>query len=148
MENEYPFQLQDLNRELESEIEEGDEIDEEDFEEIKRKAPEPPSFPIATVILALLIDTVKLFTFGFLGIVTALAGFILVRIYLMGKMSFMKRFLYRKTVVAAAKNLIPVVGAFLGSWTWLILRAYGKQKERTGQIIDAVERLILRYGKK
>lgn len=147
MENEYPFQLEDLNRALEEETEEGDELDEEDFEEIKNKTPEEPSFPVATVILALLIDTVKLFTFGFLGIVTALAGFILIKVYIFGKMGFMKRFLYRRRIVAAAKNLIPVLGAFLGSWTWLILRAYGKEKERTAKIIDAVERLISQYGR-
>lgn len=147
MENEYSFQLEDLNRELEDEVEEGDELDEEDFEEIKRKIPEEPSFPIATFILALLIDIFKLFTFGFLGIVTALAGHILIRIYLLGKMGFMKRLLYRMFIVTAAKNLIFVLGAFLGSWSWLILRAHGMQKKRTAKIITAIEKLILKYGR-
>ena len=101
-----------------------------------------PSFPIITLTFAVLIDAIKLISGGFLGILAAILGFILVRVYLFGKMGFIKRFVYRKVVAAAVKNVIPVVGAFLGSWTWLIFRAHGKQKKRANQILTAVEKLL------
>lgn len=145
MPNQYPFELSDLNKELEDEIEPGEELNEEDFEEINAEGvPDRPSFPATVFVLAILIDIIKLVSFGFLGMLTAILGFIIIRVYLFGKMSFIKRYVYKKFIAAAVKNVIPIVGAFLGSWTWFILRAHSKNYKRIDQIITAVEKLIRR----
>ena len=143
MAEDYAFSAEDLNREFADELGPGEEWTQEDLEEIKIEGlpSSRPSFPLVTFVFAVLIDTVKLCSFGFLGIITAILGFILVRVYLFGKMGFIKRFVYQKTIVVVVKNIIPFVGAFLGSWSWFILRVHSKNYKRINQIIMALEKL-------
>jgi multisubunit Na+/H+ antiporter MnhG subunit len=139
----YTFGADELNRELADELEPGEEFTDDDVEELEIEGvPERPSFPLVTFIFAILLDTGKLFSGGFLGIIFGILGSILVRVYLIGKMGFIKRYFYKKTVAAAAKNVIPILGAFLGSWTWFVFRAHSKNWKRIDQILTAIERLI------
>lgn len=143
MAEDYAFGVDELNRELADELGFGEEFTDEDLEEIKIEGlpSSRPSFPLVTFVFAVLIDTVKLFSLGFLGVITAVLGFIVVRVYLFGKMGFIKRYAYRKTLAAVVKNIIPIFGAFLGSWSWFILRVHSKNYKRINQIIMALEKL-------
>lgn len=143
MAQDYAFSAEELNREFADELESGEEWTQEDVEEIKIEGlpSSKPSFPLVTFVFAVLIDTVKLFSLGFLGIIAGIFGFILVRVYLIGKYGFIKRWMWKRVLIKAGISSIPIVGAFLASWSWFILRAHSKNYKRINQIIMALEKL-------
>lgn len=142
------FTAENLNREFANELSPGEEFDEEEIEDIKAEGvpPERPSFPLITFIFAVLLDVLKplahIFSLGLLGTVISILGFILTRIYLIGKISSIKRYIWKKTIVTAMKSCIPVLGAFLGSWSYFILRAHSKNYKRIDQILTFIEKSV------
>lgn len=141
------FTAENLNREFANELSPDEEFDEEEIEDIKAEGvpPERPSFPLITFIFAVLLDVLKplvqIFSLGLLGIVISILGFILTRIYLIGKIGGIKRFIWKNTIVTAVKGSIPFLGAFLGSWSYFILRAHSKNYKRIDQILTFIEKL-------
>lgn len=148
MANQNSFSREELNQELANDSELGVEgLDEEDFETIEIEGvPERPGFPTITFIFAIILDLVKIISLGFFGWLASLLGFILVRVYLIGKMSFLKRRMRRKFAAQAFKGSIPILSIFLGSWTFFVLRAHAKNYQKIDKIISTVEKLIEKYN--
>ncbi len=143
MPQEYPFGFEDLNKELEDELEPGEEFTQEDWDEIEiRGVPKRPSFPFLTFVFAVLLDVVNLFGLGFLGIITGIIAIVMVRMYLIGKYNFIKRWMWKKALLRLGIKSIPILGPFLLSWSFFILRAHSKNYERIDKILTAIEKLI------
>ena len=145
MPNQYPFGLSDLNKELEEEFEPGEELEEEDFEEIKTEIPKRPSFPTITLIFAILKDFGDLVTLGILGTITNIIAWIVIRLYLFKKVGFIKRALYRQYIFALILEFIPFIN-MIPQWTIFVLRAYAKEHKKIDQILTAIEKLIIRHS--
>ena len=149
MADEFSFSAEDLNQELEDELNSGEEFSAEDVEELKIEGvpKHRPSFPLVTFASAVLIDTVNIFTGGFVGIITGIIAFILVRIYLIGKYGSIKRWIWRRALIRLGVKSIPVLGALLLSWSWFVWRAHAKNYKRIDQVLRAVEQLLLKKAK-
>jgi hypothetical protein len=143
MPQDHSFNINSLKEELGNEFEPGEEFEEEDFEEIRIEGvPEKPSFPIIIFIFAVIIDLFKLLSLGFFGPILFIFGWILVRVYLQGKISFIKRYVWKKALAHSIKNIFPLVSAFLGSWSYFIFRAHSKNYQRIDQILRAIEKSL------
>ena len=146
MPNQYLFGLSDLNKELEEEFEPGEELEEEDFEEIKTGTLKQSSFPIITLIFAILKDFIDLVTLGILGLITNIIAWIVISFYLSGKVGFIKRWLYRRYIFALILELIPFIN-MIPQWTIFVLRAHATEHKKIDQILTAIEKLIIRHSK-
>lgn len=146
MANQYPFELSDLNKELEDEFEPGEELEEEDFEEIKTETPNRPSFPIITLTFAISKDFIDLVSLGLLGTFTNIIAWLVIRFYLLGKMGFMKRYLYKKYIFTLILEYLPFVN-MIPQWTIFVLRAHATEYKKINQILTAIEKLILKHSK-
>ncbi len=145
MAEDYPFGLEELNKEMGDELEPGEELSDEDFEEIKIEGLPSgrPSFPLITFTSSALIDVFNIFTLGFLGIITGVIAIIIIRIYLIGKYGFIKRWVWKRAMMRLGVKSIPVLGPFLLSWSFFVLRAHSKNYKRIDQILTAAEKLII-----
>lgn len=145
----FPFGLEELNQELANATEHGEELDENDFDQIKTDGlPDRPGFPAVTFVFAVLSDLGTILSGGFLGIVFSAIMLITIWIYLFGKYGGIKRWMWKKAVARFGLKSIPVLGPFLLTWSYFVLRAHSKNYKRIEQILGAVERLALRKGKK
>ena len=144
----YPFKLSDLNRALEEDgfIEPGEELEEEDFEELQVKTPKRPSFPVVILTLAVMKDLTDILSAGFLGSFTNIIAIIAIRIWLLGKMGFIKRYLYKRYLFAFILEFVPFVNA-VPQWTIFVLRGHAKEYKRINQILTKVEELLIRHQK-
>jgi hypothetical protein len=144
MPEDYPFSVEELNQELADELGPGEELQIEDFEEIKIEGlPERPSFPIMVFILAVLKDFTDLLSFGLLGVLTNIIAWIAIRMYLFRKVGFIKRWLYKRYVFTLILEFIPFI-SMIPQWTIFVLRGYAKEKKRVDEVLTAVERLLLK----
>ncbi len=146
MPDQYPFELSDLNKELEEELEPGEELEEEDFEEIKIEVPTSPSFPIGTLIVAIIKDAIDIFSLGILGTFTNIIAWIVLWLYVRKRMGFIKRRLYRKFITRLLAEFTPFVNMFPW-WTFFVLRAHATEREKLNQILTTIEKLIIRHQK-
>ncbi|TSC75916.1 MAG: hypothetical protein G01um101430_86 [Parcubacteria group bacterium Gr01-1014_30] len=147
--DELPFGLEELNEELSDVTEPGEELFEDDFDQIKTEGlPDHPHFPAGTFGFAVFADAVKVASLGWLGILAAIIGLITIRMYLRGKYGFLKRYVWKRALLKAGISSIPFLGAFLASWSWFVFRAHSKNWKRIDQILTSVEKLILRRAKR
>jgi hypothetical protein len=138
------FSREEFNKELINLGAEED-IEEDDFDDVKTQGvPEKPNFPTTIFIFAVILDVFTIASLGLLGWVTIPLGILLVRVYLLGKMSFSKKLAWKKVVAVCRKKAFPLLSAFLGSWAFFILRAHAKNYERIDQIISVVEKILTR----
>jgi len=139
----YNFGVEELNNELGDELE-GEEFTNEDFEELKVEGlPKKSSFPVMVLTLAVLKDFFDLVSLGLLGILTNIIVWIAIRIYLLKKVGFIKRWLYKKYIFTIILEFIPFV-SMIPQWTFFVLRAYAKENKHVDAVLEAVERLLLR----
>lgn len=143
MANHFSFGLADLNKELEGEFAPGEELNEDDFEEIKADLPKKPSFPTRIFICALVKDLIDIASFGLLGTFFNIIFWIIMTKYLWGKVGFVKKWLYRRYVFTRTLEFIP----WINEWpqnTIFVLRGYAKEKKQVDQVLTAIEKLIIR----
>ncbi len=141
----FNFTLQQLNKELKLALGEDVELKEEDFSELKFKLPEKPSFPYLIFFLALAKDFVDLVSLGFLGTFTNIIAFIFIRLYLIRKVGFIKRFLYRRYIFALILETVPWVN-IIPQWSIFVLRAYAKESKVIDELLTSIEKLTIRYS--
>lgn len=141
----FNFNVNDLNRELEYEMEPGQELEEEDFEEIKASVPQKTTFPTGVFLVAVAKDFIDIFsvifTFGLLGTIVNIFAWIILRLWLMGKVGFIKRRLYRKFIGRLVWEFVPLLN-IVPWWTIFVLRAYAIENEEVDKILSAIERLM------
>ena len=146
----FNFNVNNLNKELEYEMEPGQELEEEDFEELQARMPQRPSFPTGVFLVALAKDSIDifsvLFTFGLLGTIVNIFAWIILRIWLMGKVSFIKQRLYRKFIGRVVWEFVPLLN-IVPWWTIFVFRAYALENETLNKIFGAVERLMGKHSK-
>jgi hypothetical protein len=63
--------------------------------------------------------------------------------YLSRKVSFVKRWLYRRYIFTLILESVFFVNA-IPQWTIFVLRSYVKEKKQIDQVLTAVEKLIIR----
>jgi len=143
MSKEYPFNLSELNKELKDEFKMSEELEEEDFEELKVNLPKKPSFPVMTFCFALLKDFIDIVSLGIIGTIVNILAWIVISFYLFRKVSFIKRYLYRKFIFTLILEFIPFIN-MIPQWTIFVLRAYAKEKKNIDQILTAIEKLLIR----
>lgn len=144
----FPFGLEELNQELAGVTEPGDELDENDFGQIQAEGlPDRPNFPVVVFVFAVLADLGTVLTAGFLGIVFSAVMLITLWIYLFGKYGGIKRWVWKRAVARLGLKSIPVLGPFLLTWSFFVLRAHSKNYKRIDQILTSVEKLMLREAK-
>lgn len=143
----YPFELSDLNKELEDEWGPGEELDEDDFDELKTEGvSKKPSFPVLTFGFALIKDFVDIVSLGTLGIFLNIIAWIVIRMYLFKKMGFMKRYLYKKYIFTLILEYIPFI-SMIPQWTIFVLRAHAAEHKKIDQILTSIENLIIKFQK-
>ncbi len=142
----YSFDVSDLNKELEDTFEPGEELEEEDFEELKVNPPKTPSFPFFVFTIALIKDFVDLPTLGILGIFTNIFAWIVIRIYIFRKVNFVKRWMYRRYIFTFILEFIPFIN-MIPQNTIFVLRAYAKEKKQINAVLEKLENLIIRFQK-
>ena len=146
MQEEYSFELSDLNKELEGNFEIGEELEGEDFEELKVSPPKRPSFPIFIFICAVAKDILDIISLGLLGTFTNIIVWIIIRLWLFRKVNFIQRMLYRRYVFAWIIEFIPFFN-WIPQWSIFVLRAHATEYKKIDQILTAIEGLIIRFQK-
>lgn len=139
MAEQYPFGLSELNKELGWEGEEA--LAENDIEEIKANLPQRPSFPIFTFFCALLKDFIDIASLGILGIFTNIIIWIVISVYLWGKVGFVKKLLYRRIIFVIILEFIPFIN-MIPQWSVFVLRGYFGERKKVNQVLEAIESLI------
>jgi hypothetical protein len=143
MPNQYPFELSDLNKELEGEFDPGEELDDEDFEEIKAELPKRSSFPVRVFICALIKDLLDIASLGLLGTFFNIILWIIITKYLWGKIGFIKKWMYRRYIFTRILEFIPWIN-MIPQNTIFVLRGYAKEKKQIDKVLTAIEKLIIR----
>lgn len=141
---EYPFGVDELNKELEEEFDFNpeDTLDEEDFEELKEASLERSFFPITTLICAILKDFTDIFSLGILGTFINIIAWAVIRLYVIKRPNYIKRRLNRRYIGTIITEFIPLVNIF-PSWTYFVWRAYSMEHKRLDQIFTAMEKIAL-----
>jgi len=142
----HPFTLEDLNRELENVTPVGEELQQEDFEEIIAKPPKRSSFPYFILTIAVLKDFFDLISLGFFGIILNIFAFIALRIWLLGKVGFMKRYLYRRYIFTLILEFIPFIN-MIPQWTIFVLRGHAKENKKIDEILTVMEKRLIDFQK-
>jgi len=134
------YNLDDLNKELENDLE-GNEIEQEEIEEIKSDAFRKPHFPLMIFILALFKDLIDIVSLGIIGAIINIVVSIIIRIYLFGKVSFVKRMIYKKFLTSQIVEYIPIVN-MIPLWTIFVIRAYLTEKKAINRVLTALEKAL------
>ena len=116
-----------------------EELTEEDREEISARAPKRPSFPVFIFSLAIFKDLGDLVSLGFLGLITNIFAAIAIRLWLMGKMGFIKRKLYKRMIIPFVLGFIPFANYIVPEWTVFVVRAHLQEYKKIDSILNAME---------
>jgi len=122
------------------------ELNEQEFEEIKAQMPQPPPFPLKILMVALVKDFVDLFSFGFLGILANILAIIILWLWVRKRMSFVKRLIYRRLIFRMILEFIPIIN-MIPMWTVFVLRGHAKENETINKILEASESLLIHYSR-
>lgn len=142
MPNQYPFGVSELNKELKDELEIGEELGEEDFEEIRINLPTRPSFPIHIFTLALIKDISDIYSVGLLGTFTNIIAMLVIRLWLFGKVGFIQKYLYKRFIFALILEFIPFINV-IPQWSFFVWKGHFKERKRIDKILESIAKLII-----
>ena len=135
----------DFLSELNKELGVGEELTEEDLIELENVPKKETPFPIFTLIFAILKDLIDFLTFGFIGTITNIVAWIVIRLYLFKKINFIKRFLYKRFILTYILEYVPFINIF-PFWTFFVLRAYATEKGKINQVLNTIEKIIMKIS--
>lgn len=139
MSEQHSFGANELNNELGWE---GDEaLTEDDIEELKINPPKRPPFPILVLLFALVKDFSDIISLGLLGIFTNIIGWFVIRIYLFGKVGFIKKILYRRFIFTFILEFFPFIN-MIPQWSVFVVRGYFSEIKKIDQVLETIESLI------
>ncbi|TSC56856.1 MAG: hypothetical protein Greene071421_365 [Parcubacteria group bacterium Greene0714_21] len=131
-------QLQEVNEMLTQQLGPGEDLTEEEFQQIVTKSPNRPKFPLLILCMALLKDFGDLVTLGFLGMITNFFFGILIWVWLMGKLGFMRKWLYKRFIFVLMLEFFPFIN-MIPINTFFVVRAHMKECKKVDAILNALE---------
>lgn len=146
MPKEYPFKLSDLNQALEDELGMGEELLEEEFDELQVNPPKRSSFPKFIFICAVVKDIIDIVGLGILGTIINPLMWIIIRLWLFRKVSFVQRMLYKRFIFALIIEFVPGAN-WIPQWSIFVLRGHAAENKKVDEILRTIEGLLIRFEK-
>lgn len=119
----------------------GVEIENEEIRSLNVDKPDHPSFPVFIFSLALIKDVLDIFSLGWIGI---LANIIIVPIlwfWVFGKMSFIKKRIWRRFLVYIFIEFIPFISV-VPVWSFFVVRSHLTEYDQVENVLEHFERFM------
>jgi hypothetical protein len=132
----------EVKKQAQTLIKEQLDLKQEELENLSANKPEHPVFPVHIFMMAVMKDLLDILTLGIVGIIANVVVGLVLWFWILGKMNFMKRWIWRRFILYVFIEFIPFI-SFIPIWTFFVARAHLREYEQIDKILTYIEERYL-----